>query len=328
MIPQNRPMFSSCPRTNKNQSVVKNVDPTHNLNINTYTLDELLNIFDLSYKITLDDMKRAKKKVLQLHPDKSNLPSEYFLFYKKAFEIVYNFYENQNKQSVKVEPKKYNASNSSDELFNQVNSAIHDLGEREFQSKFNELFEKNMAKKPDTGKNEWFSKDDPIFSIDQKVNTKNMGEVFETIKQQNQGIIKYSGVQTLYANGQPGHGSGLYDDESTEEYVTCDPFSKLKYDDLRKVHKDQTIFSISESDYSKVTKYNSVDQYNRARSENAGVPMDEKHAIAMLSNEERNMHEKMMEKQFQANLKTMEYEKKNKDIMASFLYIANGSTKK
>ena len=41
-----------------------------------YSLDEVLGLFDLKYNITIDDLKRAKKKVLMLHPDKSKLSSE------------------------------------------------------------------------------------------------------------------------------------------------------------------------------------------------------------------------------------------------------------
>jgi hypothetical protein len=101
----------------------------------------------------------------------------------------------------------------------------------------------------------------------------------------------------------------------------------LKYDDLRKVHKDQTVFSVSEADFAKVPKYASVDQYNRARAETAGKPLEKTEAEALLANQEREMQEKMMQKQYQSNLRTMEYEQKNKNVMASFLYLGNGSTK-
>ena len=35
---------------------------SHNLNIHMYKLDEILGLFDLTYDISIDDMKRAKKK--------------------------------------------------------------------------------------------------------------------------------------------------------------------------------------------------------------------------------------------------------------------------
>ena len=58
---------------------------THNLNIHQYSFKELLELFDLSNTISVEDLKRAKK-VLMTHPDKSRLLSEYFLFYKKALK--------------------------------------------------------------------------------------------------------------------------------------------------------------------------------------------------------------------------------------------------
>lgn len=329
-------------RTNGNQPVQMNcaakrcpppaVSPNHNLNINTYSLDEILGIFELKYHITIEDLKRAKKKVLMLHPDKSKLPSDYFLFYKKAFDIVCQFYENQNKQNVDISSKStgYVPPKAANSAVQQVATVIEKMGEKRFQNKFNELFEQNMAKRPDPDKNAWFKTDEPAYQIDSNVNSKNMGEVLENIKQKNQGMVRYTGVQSLYAGGQPGPGAGFYDDDETmggDEYVSCDPFSKLKYDDLRKVHKDQTVFSVSESDFNKVPKYASVDQYNRARAEQAGTPLEKTEAEAILANREREMQEKMMQRQYQASLRTMEYEQKNKTVMASFLYLGNGSAK-
>ena len=80
--------------------------PNHNLNIQSYSLDEILGLFDLeSYDITIDDLKTAKRKVLMLHPDKSRLDAKYFLFYKKAFDVIVQFFDNQNRQNRSVEQK-------------------------------------------------------------------------------------------------------------------------------------------------------------------------------------------------------------------------------
>ena len=77
----------------------------HNLNIHLYSLEDLLGLFNLTYDITYDDLKRAKKTVLMTHPDKSKLDSKYFLFYKKAFDIIIRFHDNQNKQRKQVNPQ-------------------------------------------------------------------------------------------------------------------------------------------------------------------------------------------------------------------------------
>ena len=49
-------------------------------------------MFDITtFTPSLDEMRRAKKKMLMTHPDQSKLPSKYFLFYRQAYEIVLKF---------------------------------------------------------------------------------------------------------------------------------------------------------------------------------------------------------------------------------------------
>ena len=297
----------------------------HNLNIHMYSLDEILGIFDLKYQLTIDDLKRAKKKVLMLHPDKSKLSAEYFLFYKKAFDIIVQFYENQNKQNKSVENFEYKPLNGELNKTNikNVTSAIKEMNPEKFQSKFNQLFEENMAKKPNSSKNEWFAKDEPIYNIDQNVNASNMRDVLENMKQNNGAIINYRGVENLYSSGS---GTNVYhddDDITDNSYVTSDPFSKLKYDDLRKVHKDQTVFAVSERDFEKVQTYSSVDHFVRERSRNLLDPMEKQRAEQTLAAKERKMQEEMMKRQYQSNLRTMQYEEKNKAVLSSFMMLEN-----
>ena len=73
---------------------------THNLDIHMYKFNEILELFGLSYQLNLDDLKRAKNVVLKTHPDKSGLSSEYFLFYKKAFEMVLQYYNENHKYNI------------------------------------------------------------------------------------------------------------------------------------------------------------------------------------------------------------------------------------
>ena len=294
-----------------------------NLDISMYSFQEILELFDLSYDISLEDMKIAKKKVLMLHPDKSKLSSNYFLFYKKAFDIVFNYYQNNNKQNQAVSKENSEYSVPQNDLnkhnTNNIKTTIEKMDPKEFQKKFNESFEKNMLKKTNSV-NEWFSKDEPVYNIQESVSKNNMGIVLENIKKQNNGLVKYNGVQNMYSSG----GTNLYyDEEETDNYLTSDPFSKLKFDDLRKVHKDQTIFAVSESDYKNVTQYRSVDEMNKARNEQNLKPVLKTHAEQMLIEQERILKEKMAEKQHKSLLKTNEYADKNKIIISSFLQLKN-----
>jgi len=292
----------------------------HNLNINMYSLEELLGLFDLTYDLDMEGVKRAKKKVLMLHPDKSRLSSDYFIFYKRAFEVIVHFYEEKTRQNraVPTEEVKYSPMNTSQQKSKQVNEVINNMKKSEFQNKFNEMFEQNMRTAPDPKRNEWFKKEDPIFDINEKVSTQNMGQVFDTIKQRSMGMVQYKGVQSLNS----GSGTNIYDDEDDNSYVVCDPFSKLKYDDLRKVHKDLTVLAVSEKDFQKVPQYSSVDHFMRERGNQNLRPLEKTQAEKMIEMQQKEHDKMIMKKQYNANLKTMEYEEKNKQVLSNFLRIA------
>ena len=294
----------------------------HNLDIQSYTFYELLDLFHLDVNdITLDHLKRAKKKVLMMHPDKSNLPKEYFLFYKKAFDIIVRMFENVQKVSQPVEDSNYfpSENGSSDVTAKQFQKTLGNISPPTFQQHFNELFDKHM-KKPvqNPQKNDWFTKTDAQYS-DQ---TGEMGSVLEKIKEQQQSLTKYNGVVAMSGGG----GSSFYDDDEDDEddnnggaYKCSDPFSKLKYDDLRKVHKDQTVFSVRESDFSKVPTYKSVDDYEQARDVRSIKPMEKTKAQQMLQEQESILQGKIMQKQYQSELVTMRNIDANKQVMSNFL---------
>lgn len=296
----------------------------HNLNIKEYSFEELLELFNLSYDFSLSDLKECKKKVLFLHPDKSKKPPEYFLFYKKAFEMIVNHYEERNKQKREIPinemvyvPMKTNTNGS------QIEKTIKSMKSKDFNKTFNELFDKNMAVKPDENKIAWFKNDEPIFNVNETVTQQNMNKIMDSIKTQQNDIIKYRGVENMYSSTGVSN-SFLYDDNEEEQsYISCDLFSKLKFDDLRKVHKDQTIFSVTENDYQKVKQYASVDHLNKERGMQDITPL-EKHTSENIIKRQQDEYEKMIfKKQHQSNIKSIDYESKNKDIHAYFLRLQN-----
>jgi len=290
-----------------------------------YSLQDLLGLFDIGYDISMEDIKRAKKKVLMTHPDKSKLDAKYFLFYKKAFEVVVQFYENQHKhtqskQNTTQSVYEANQHSKNDESADkQVSSVLNKMSVNDFQTKFNKLFDENMTKKIDPTKNEWFTNNDETFQINEKVTNKNMGEVFNRIKDTQSSMVKYRGVENLYVNS--GSGEKIYDDDNNDEYVSTDPFSKLKFDDLRKVHKDQTVFAVSERDINKVQQYSSVDHFMRERGKQSLSPLEKQEAERLLAQQDKTYRQRMMQKEYDAKMKTMQYEEKNKSVLSNFLRI-------
>lgn len=286
----------------------------HNLDIQTYNLDELLKLFDLDYDFDVEQLKIAKKKVLFLHPDKSKLSSDYFLFYKKAFDIVYTFFVEKTKQERNVPKEKtvYDPNND-DGVRTEISGVMKSMKNKEFQNKFNELFEQNMVSTQDTTKNEWFKNTDPIYNQEVK------GSVNDAIHQvKNQGLVKYNGVQNMSTYS----GNQLYEQDN-DVYASSDIFSKLKFDDLRRVHKDETVFAVSENDIHNMKTYASVEQLNRDRGQQNLTPMEENEARKTINNHQRQQDEYMMKKQYEATQKSMIYEEKNKEVLSNFLRLRN-----
>ena len=309
---------------------------SHNLDVASYSFDEILQMFDLSYTISPEDLKRAKRKVLMVHPDKSGLPPDYFLFYKRAFELVVNYHQSHSRQSqivnehtsVEYVPITETDTGTQRQLSEKTKSD-------QFQQRFNDLFEQNMAEKPDPTKNAWFCDESAasLYSDTGPVNASNLNSSFESIKtrQREQGIVRYTGIKEL--SSFSGGASSFYDtgpssigqeDPEEDVYVSSDPFSKLKFEDLRKVHKDQTVFAVSEKDYDNVPKYKNVDQYSRERSKESLTPMEKQQAQRIFDERERIAKEQQARKQHLMEMQMLEYAEKNKKIMGAFLHLENG----
>lgn len=298
------------------------VSGSHNLNINMYSFKELLDLFKLSYKFDMNELKRARTMVLKMHPDKSRLPSEYFLFYKKAFDVIIEYFKDTQKVNTEVPQTeiKYETDTPDKSIAKKVGLTMKEMGSEKFQEQFNQLFEKNMVNKRDESVNDWFKTNDPLFQFDEISSTSGLGKAIDMIKEKTAALTKYNGVETMNSSGNMGN--ELYDD-SNNGYVCCDPFSKLKYDDLRKVHKDQTVFAVSERDFNKVTQYSSMDHLQRERGAMNLNPIEKEHAEKILAEKEVAMQKSMLAKKHNANLKSMEYAEKNKSVMSYLFQIKN-----
>jgi hypothetical protein len=313
-------MFSNSQKTN------------HVLNIEEYSQEDLFILFDLPVtlrEIRIEHIKLAKHKVMQSHPDKSRLHPDYFRFYKKAFERLVQIYENHSKTgkavpivSCKDDEIQYHPLDST---VSQVNTSS--LSNQEFHNIFNRLFDENMAEKIDTKKNEWFRSEqvDPAYANLSVKNSSQMHAEMERIKAQEKqrALAVYRGVVPLTLGAGSGANYLGETEEEQSEYITTDPFSKLKYEDLRKVHKDQTVFMVSEKDLEHVKKYDSVDAYKteRTHSHHQWKPVDREQGEHILLDQEHARKENMLRREQAAKRMELEYAEKNRRVMGAFLQL-------
>jgi len=292
----------------------------HNLDITMYSFQDLLNLFGIKSKIiSTEEIKSAKRKVLMMHPDKSGLDANYFLFYKKALDIIYHYYLETNKQnqSMSEENTEYkNKVQFNENLETVVKKNVGEMSSDKFQSWFNEQFEEVAGNRFDPTRNDWFRNEDPVYKLNENVKVNGISSEFEKIKKQNAELAVYRGVQEMRHNA----GSSLYDEEDTgDQYISTDPFSKLKFDDLRKVHKDQTILAVGEHDFSKVKTYKNMEQLQQERGAQVLDPLDKSEAEKLFQDNEKTYKERILKQQFESNRKTDQFEEKNKTILSSFL---------
>lgn len=289
---------------------------THNLDIHTYSFAELLQLFDLSHTISVEDMKRAKSKVLRMHPDKSQLSPDYYIFYKKAYDIVKQYYEDANKVTKDVTKQAYQADIEDDTPDTLKDQMRKFAGTKDFNARFNEMFERNVAKKADPEENSWF-KDEANDYANISVKSKDdLANQFNQIRQKGAALVKYDGFREMVV----GRGTGLYGDGGG--YKTSDPFSKLQYDDLRKVYKDQPLLTVSERDYEEMQNtgkiFKTMEECKAARETMDLKPMDRLNGEALLKQQQDEFIKRMSEKKYLSDREAAATQQK---IQSAFLHI-------
>ena len=121
------------------------------LDINNYNLEDILNLFKIPVNFDEQDLKRAKQVVLKTHPDKSGLDSKYFLFYSKAYKMLYSVWDFRKKGDVNKASSNTNYENVDkfseedkkkilDNLFKSDNTKTKFKTNSDFNNWFNEQF--------------------------------------------------------------------------------------------------------------------------------------------------------------------------------------------
>lgn len=240
-----------------------NVEPDLDLDIRNYKLQDITKLFNIPLVFNESDLRTAKLAVLQTHPDKSQLPKEYFLFFSSAYKMLYQVYtfrsgkNRNNKESYKdiVDEEAEN-----EDSMKLCVDKVKRLNAAEFNKLFNEHYEKcKIEMEEDHGYEDWFrshqddvddltnaSWDQRVSHIDKKKQT--LRENLALVpKNDLQSVNIYGGGSTCgYALGQGApaeHSSGL--------------FSSLQYEDLKKAHTE-TVIPVTHEDYVNSKKFNNT----------------------------------------------------------------------
>ena len=293
-----------------------------NLNIYDYSFTEVLNLFGLTRNITEEEIIQARRKTLMTHPDKSKMPPEYFTFYKQAYEMVLKYYR-ETQKTQQVVP----TTNPDYEPPDDINpsSFVAPKPTTQFTAQFNQVFEKETANRERTEKQKerfgWFSNDVNPNLENQPVvkNAKDIHNALDDLRKkntQNQSITVYSEPRPLATGRSAGNYYEDVEDTAETEYIASDTFSKLNYDDIRRVHKDQTILpSVATKNRPTTLEQYSIERDNTT----ALTPMDKQRADTLLDQEKNASIQQWSNKYERSQQMVQQYEIKNKNILSSFL---------
>ena len=234
------------------------------LDIDDYDLKDLLKLFNLKIDFTNADIKQAKRIVLMTHPDKSKLDKKYFLFFSKAFKIIYKLAEHKNHRN-QTTNYVIDESNENDEYIEKIKKMDN------FNKWFNDTFEKLKLSEKGEGYGDWFSTNDGVNQEECK-NLRDMNERIDAQKANMSSLVKHNEINDYQNVSQ---GANLLNNEC--ENYGSDIFSKLRYDDLKQAHTE-TVVPVSDDDYNNVKKYNTIN----------ALKADRGRQIEIISNEESN----------------------------------------
>lgn len=314
-------------------------------NIENYNLEDLLNLFKIPKDFDEEHMTQAKKIVLKMHPDKSRLPPEYFLFYSKAYKKLYSVWQFKSKSQSRYHNmsteetinryeiltldqavQKANIANATlekqrkekvDKLFKESQNQ----GKDKFGKWFNEQFEKHRFTNDEEsgGYGNWLRSNDDIDDISNPITQSQMGEAMEQKKKQVRALVVHKGISDIYMNSSV-LGSNLGGD--TPECYSSGLFSSLQYEDLRKAHVESVV-PVTMDDYERTPKFNNVNEYTEYRAAQHVAPLSETQAFEYLSNKSKLEEIQTTERAYKLAKQFEESKKIQKSFWGSLMQLEN-----
>lgn len=249
---------------------------TLDLDINNYNLDDILRLFKVDYNFNEDDIKNCYKTVLKLHPDKSGLDKEYFLFYTKAFKVLKNVYEYKNKRDTQLDKNKakveYLSNSDDDEGKKLIVKNLQKKRGEDFNKWFNETFEKiNISNISENGYGDWLKSENDKEDLDIK-SVREMHDIINKKKESLSALVKIDKINEMSSIGSLNE----LDNGQPESY-SASVFSKLAYDDVKIAHTE-TVIPVSNNDYEKIQKFNNIGSLREFRNRQNLKPMSKQEA--------------------------------------------------
>ena len=244
---------------------------TEDLNLDNYSAKDLFRVFHLDFSKPLDEqqMKQAKQMVLKSHPDKSNLPSKYYLFFSDAFHLLTSIYEITKKKTNGPSPTNYQQIVSENKI-NAVTGATNPVN-KSFSQWFNLAFEKEYTADDEESKGyaEWLASTSST-STPTTMQEHDL-ELYKTKLQQQQ-QQHHNNQLIKQTNTNVSSSSSLiqgkkWDFNAPQEMIlfTAELHGSLTFTDLKQAY-EESVIPVTSADFERIPTYSSVNEYLAKRS--------------------------------------------------------------
>jgi hypothetical protein len=254
--------------------------------------------------------------VVQTHPDKSGLDKKYFLFYSKAFKILKKVYDYNHKKNGSLNEAKSKIEYiglSEDEKGKQL--LINKLQKKkagEFNAWFNTTFESlNLKNESNDGYGEWLQTDEDLNKNDEQCGS--ISQLHTSIINKKQSLSALIVHPEIKEYNTLGTNNNL--DSNVTDYSSA-IFTKLQYNDLKKVHVESVI-PVCDLDYEKNKQFNSRDELVFYRNNQDLKPISKEKATEHLTNYYATLDKESCELAYKLTKQAEDAEKKNERLWNS-----------
>jgi len=256
------------------------------LDINNYNLSDILNLFNINHDFGEEELKHAKRIALKTHPDKSGYDKEVFLFFGKAYNMLYKIFVFKNKTGKKVVDIEYDHNDVGVEKNPELlKSTLKGKSKDDFNAWFNRMFVDSQESEKTDGYGEWLKSNRDLMNKKAK-NMTEFNEIFKKKKRESRELVINQQVQDLSYRG------GNFIDKGDADYsYSSDIFSKLKYEDLKKAHVESVV-PVTDEDFTNKKRFDNVEQYLQYREQTKGKALT-KFASKKLLDDRENENEKL-----------------------------------
>lgn len=278
------------------------------LDIDNYSLKDILNLFGLKSDFGKEQLKHAKRIVLKTHPDKSNLNQDVFIFFSKAYNMLLKVFYFKNKTEKQVKNIEYNKDDIEivERNENLLKETLQNKSKDNFSSWFNEMFEKSHEDNKTVGYGDWLKSNDDLNEIKAN-NMREFDRIFREKKKAGRELVLRKDIRNTF------YGSNVNScmlDKTEEVEYSSNIFSKLKYEDLKKAHKESVV-PVTEEDFTSKKRFDNVEQYIRYRESNKGRVMNKQESANYLSNQNSRREEISTQRAYNLLMEEKQMEKRN-----------------